>query len=207
MPITYPLDLPDSIGIADITIRALNASAQSRSPFSFHSQTLNWGGECWAASIILPPMKRDLAADWYAFLISLRGYEGTFSLGDPNATTKQGAGAPGSPTVNGGGQTGYTLSINSSTTSQADFIKAGDYLQLGTGANKRLHVATQDASTGGLGNATVDIWPALRSSPTDGTNVDLINAKGIFRLASPVVEYNINSISSYGISFDCIEVV
>jgi hypothetical protein len=79
-------------------------------------------------------------------------------------------------------------------------LLAGDYISLGSGSSTRLHKVVQDRS----GTGTIEIWPALRESVTDAS-VDLTEAKGRFRLKESVTQWSINEISSYGITFDCVE--
>lgn len=386
MAITYPLNTPTNIGIANITLMAESAVAVSQSPFTFTQQVVAHPGQRWAASISLPPMKRVDAENWIAFLLSLKGPTGTFLLGDPNAVNPQGSalalkknlltmterfddaawtksnstitansiaapdgivsadtlventansthaiveafswvagntytfsiyvkeqsdrnirltlpttqfngvssaaifdtttgavisanaglttlsesvgngwfrfsitkaatvsssgsldfrlvqgtttvtylgdGVSGAyvwgaqlevgsapteyqpiagdygPFVNGGGQTGSALVIDSASPNEPTYLKAGDYIQLGTGSGTTLYKVLQDVSTNELGQATIDIWPNLRSSPADNAAVTVANTKGRFRLKDNVTQWGINEISSYGITFDCVE--
>jgi hypothetical protein len=66
-------------------------------------------------------------------------------------------------------------------------------------------VLTQVDTSGGA--ATLDIWPNLRSSPADNAAVVVANTKGKFRLKDNITQWNINEISSYGITFDCVEAI
>lgn len=386
MAITYPLTLPTSIGIANITLYANNAVAISQSPFTFQQQIIQHAGQRWTASVSIPPVRRDLAEPWNAFLLALKGPVGTFLLGDPNAkapggtalaskknilfyteqfdnaawtksrtTVNANAGVapdgvtsadqlvettgvgtheitdvvtcspstpyvwsayikqvvggtqrirlraadnvgfrndvvfnfntnqlvtPSStkgfesvgngwyriwcigttdasastvtltvaqfqgdtstlsytgdgvssvllwgaqveagtamtsyqpiadaygPFVNGAGQTGNSLAIDGASPNESSYLKAGDYIQLGTGATARLHKVLSDVVTNDAGQATIDIWPDLRSSPTDGSAVIISNTVGRFRLSSNQQSFSIDSASIYGISFDCVE--
>ena len=90
MSISYPLALPTSIGIAEITLSANNAVATSQSPFTFQQQIIQHPGQRWTDSVTIPPVRRDLAEPWVAFLLALNGPVGTFLLGDPNAKAPQG---------------------------------------------------------------------------------------------------------------------
>ena len=40
-----------------------------------------------------------------------------------------------------------------------------------------------------------------------GTSVTYLSAKGLFRLSSPMTSWSINNASTYGISFDAVEVI
>ena len=81
---SVPFALPTNIGIAQIELRAINAVAYSRSPFTFAGQVHEYAGKMWQADVTLPPMKRDLAEAWIAFLVSLKGQRGTFYLSYPH---------------------------------------------------------------------------------------------------------------------------
>lgn len=381
MAITYPLNTPTNIGIANITLMAENAVAVSQSPFTFAQQIVAHPGQRWAASISLPPMKRQDAENWIAFLLSLKGQVGTFLLGDPNAVNHQGTalknkllytqqfdnaywakarvtvtadaiaapdttttadsmvetavlgthtvarsinytagvtytlsvyvkpigtrnvridlpsaafggttaaffdvtagtvisttgspiatitdagngwfrctttktatatigaslniyaavgtstsytgdgvsglylwgaqveegsvattyqqnGAGNSPLVNGAGQTGGTLNIDNCSISEVGYLLAGDYLQIGSGSGAQLYKVLTQVDTSATGTAAVDIWPNLRTSPADNAAITLINTKGRFRLKDNISQWSINEISSYGITFDCVE--
>jgi hypothetical protein len=204
MAISYPLALPTSIGIANITLSANNAVAISQSPFTFQQQVVQHPGQRWSASITIPPVRRDLAEPWNAFLLALDGPVGTFLLGDPNAKAPQGVGT-GSPRVNGGSQTGSSLVIDGATPSTTDWLKAGDYIQIGTGTNSRLYKVLEDADSDVDGNVTLSIWPKLRSSPSDNAIIRVNNTVGKFRLTSREQTFSIDNASIYGISFDCVE--
>jgi hypothetical protein len=58
-----------------------------------------------------------------------------------------------------------------------------------------------------VGQATLDIWPSMRTAPTDGATVITSNAVGRFRLNSGQQDWTINNISSYGITFAAVEAI
>jgi len=385
MDLSSPLNTPTNIGIANITLSAENAVAISQSPFTYQQQVVVHPGQRWAASISLPPMKRQDAEYWIAFLLSLKGQIGTFLLGDPNCVNAQGAasarrnllarteqfenaywsktnasvvpdsivapngtttadtlidntvssvhviyklltfvsgttytlsiyakqqsdrnlrvllpdtafGANSSavfnvttgavistgvdittttepvgdgwfrfsisktatisangdirfnllsppstityvgdgsgvyiwgaqleigsapteyqgviasydPLVNGGSQVGDTLVIDGCSPNAVGFLLPGDYIQIGSSTTAQLYKVLTQVDTDASGNATLDIWPNLRSSPADNAVLTFINAKGRFRLKDNVTQWGINEISSYGITFDCVEVL
>lgn len=192
MAISYPLALPTSIGIANITLSANNAVAISQSPFTFQQQIVQHAGQRWTASVSIPPVRRDLAEPWNAFLLALNGPVGTFLLGDPNG--KEPRGTASTATLTG------TTGSSSPTITMTGTLLAGDYVQLGSGATATLHKVLANRS----GSGTVEVWPALRSSVTSATVV-LTNTVGRFRLSSNQQSFSINEASIYGISFDCVE--
>jgi len=206
MAISYPLSLPTSIGIAQIELRATNAVAISRSPFTFSTQVHAYTGQSWQADVTLPSIRRDLAEDWVAWLISLKGQLGTFYLGDPNAATPRGS-ARDTDTIKVASavSSGDTISINSAPASQTDYLKAGDYMQIGLGVSRQLFKVLNDVDTDGAGAATVDVWPNVRTSIASTTPITVENTKGIFRLSSNEQSFSINEASFYGISFGAME--
>lgn len=205
MAITYPLSLP-SVDVASVRMVANNAVAYSQSPFTFAGQVHAYSGQSWGAEIMLPPMPRDVAEDWVAFLISLRGQFGTFLLGDPSCQTPRGS-VGGTPLVNGADQTGQTLVIDGAAISQTGWIRAGDYIQLGAAGSATLHKVLIDADSDGAGNVTLDIWPGVRTAPADNAPVTVSAAAGRFRLASNQTEWEVNTSRFYGLTFSAIEAV
>lgn len=206
MAITYPRTLPTHTGIRSITLRAVNVTAVSESVFTLRQQIFKHSGERWEAEVALPAMARAAAEQWLAWLLSMRGREGTFSLGDPLGGTPQGS-AGGTPVVNGASQVGDSVSIDGCTTSQTGWLKAGDYIQLGAGATATLHKVLQDVASNATGQATLDIWPAITTAPGDGATVVTSSAKGVFRLAGSSTEWTSNEIAHYGIVFPAVQVI
>ena len=191
MAITYPVSTPTDIGIAQIELGATNAVAVSKSPFTFATQVHAYSGEMWSANVTIPTVRKDLAEPWVAFLMSLRGQYGTFLLGDPNNTSPRGTAT--AATVSG------SLGDRSVTVTMTGTLLAGDYIQLGSGANAKLHKVLVDQS----GNGTLEIWPALRGNFSGAAT--LTNTKGVFRLASNQTNWSIGNSSAYSIQFEAME--
>lgn len=200
MAISYPLSLPTQAGIAKVRLIANDVVAVSQSPFTAAQQVYKYTGQFWEADITLPPMKRADAEYWISFLLKLAGPYGTFLLGDPNGGTARGA-ATGTPLVNGGSQTGNELITDGWTNSTTGILKAGDYIQLGTGSSSQLYKVLDDVNSDGSGNATLTVWPDLRSAPANNAAITVSNPKGVFRLASGQATWDISEASIYGITF------
>jgi hypothetical protein len=192
MALSYPLSTPTSIGIESIEIRAVNSVAVSQSPFTFKQQVISHGGQKWEASVSIPSVRRDKAAEWKAMLVGLKGQTGTFLLGDPDYATPQG-------TVSSCTLTGVAGQESVDVVMTGTF-KAGDYIQLGAGATAKLHQVLLDQA----GDGSLEIWPPLRSDYTDEL-VIFNEAKGVFRLSQSTTSWSINNANSYGISFDAVE--
>ena len=107
--------------------------------------------------------------------------------------------------VDGASQTGDTLDVKSLPLSRTNVFRAGDYIQLGSGSTARLHKILTDTNSDSEGKATLDIWPSLRSSPSNDDVVTIKDAKGVFRLATGQQAWSINSSDVYNITFEAIE--
>lgn len=135
------------------------------SPLTKVVQRVTLGGSRWSATYSLPAMHRSQAAGWQAFFLLLEGQSNTFNAYDPDKIKPRGN-AGGTPLVNGGAQTGSTLTIDGCTAS-AIFLKAGDMFSV----NSELKMITSDTIADGSGNATLNFKPALRSSPADNSAI------------------------------------
>jgi len=205
LAVSYPLSTPTTIGFESIELRAINAVATSQSPFTYKQQIVSHGGQRWEASVNIPPVRRDLAGEWKAFLTALKGPTGTFLLGDPDYSSPRGVAAtfPGSPTITS--QSGETISVTGASPNKTNWLLAGDYIQIGTSSDATLHQVLQSANTNSSGATTLEIWPGLRSTRSGSIIVN--NPKGLFRLKSNASSWSINSSSAYGISFEAVEAI
>ena len=194
MALSYPLATPTTIGIESIELRAVNAVAVSQSPFTYKQQVISHNGQKWEASVNIPSVHRDKAAEWKAMLVGLKGQTGTFLLGDPDYATPQG-------TVSSCVLSGNAGEDNA-TVVMTGTLKAGDYIQLGGGSSAKLHQVLLDQD----GDGTIQIWPSLRSTYSSAT-VTFNSPKGVFRLATNMTSWSINNASIYGIAFEAVEAV
>jgi len=142
MAITYPLSLPSHTRIRSVEMRATNAVAVERSPFTFASQVQASAGQMWQADISLPPMKYADAEQW-----------------------------------------------------------------IGAASSATLHKVLADVNTNGSGQATLLLWPHIRTAPANNATVVVTNTVGRWRLASNESSWSVNEASIYGISFSCMEAI
>lgn len=162
--------------------RLVSATAVATSPFTGTEEVQDWGGEWWDYSV---EMARTTGRDGRrlsAFLAALGGPRGRFLFRDP--TIRQ----PGSifaPLVAGGFQTGSAL-VTAGWPPFAAPLFAGDFFSLGTDAQTRLHQLTADVATDEAGEATLAFVPRLRSSPVDGTPLEIAAPSVVLRLTAPV---------------------
>jgi len=194
MAISYPLSLPATNTVSDITLTAINAVAYSRSPFTFTGQAHAYAGEMWSADITLKAMREADAEKWSAWLTALRGQFGTFLLGNPFRNSPRGTATAATITGSAGDR--------SVTVAKSGTLLAGDYFQLGTTTQARLYKVLEDSS----GSGTLEIWPALRASAS-GVAADLSSPVGAFRLSSNEASWSVNNLAVYGITFGAVEAI
>ena len=200
---SYPLTLPTATGVTTQNFGLTRTTAVSVSPFTKQEQVFQHEGEQWKATFTLPPMKKDKAAIWLSFLMSLRGRRGTFKLGDQDRKTIQGT-ATGTVRVNGASQTGNAINLDGFTASRANVFLAGDYIQI----NSYLYMVSANVTANGSGEATVYVEPSLRTgieAINDNTTVVYSNTTTLMRLDNNELNWDTDKVSIYGISFACSE--
>jgi hypothetical protein len=180
--------------------RPITVVGQTESPFTLQQKIYEWDGDRLELEISYPPMKRADAAILVAAGLALRGRLGTFYIGPRGAErATRGTATGGSITVSGGGQTGKTLTLAGWTGT----LKAGDFLQVNHTDFARLYINLTDAN----GPAALDVFPKLRTpSPANGAAATFSSPVGVFRLAEPI-EWDIDRVQIYGISFKAIEAI
>ena len=200
---SYPLTLPTVTGITTQNFGLDRVVAVTESPFTNQEQVYEHEGAQWRATFTLPPMKKESAAVWLAFLMSLRGRRGTFKIGDQDRKTIQGV-ATGTILVNGDAQTGNAINLDGFANSTNNVFKAGDYIQI----NSYLYMVSADVNSDASGEATVYVEPSLRTgieAINDDTTVVYSNTTTLMRLDSNELNWDTNKVSVYGISFACSE--
>lgn len=191
MAIVYPLALPSPNKVRTVSWREVDVQADVVSPFTGQSQIVVFPGQWFECTITLAVSNRADAQVWDAWLASLKGMSGTFLFGNPFRRLPLGsaASAPGTPLVRGASQTGDSLVIDGLPHGATGYLKAGDFLNLGSGAATRLYKALADVDSDSSGIATVSIWPDLRESPADNAAVVVSGAVGLFYRSSPVTDW------------------
>ena len=200
---SYPLTLPTVTGVTTQNWGMERVVAVTESPFTNQEQVYEHEGAQWKATFTLPPMKKESAAIWLAFLMSLRGRRGTFKIGDQDRKTIQGT-ATGTVLVKGAAQTGNAINLDGFTASRANVFLAGDYIQI----NSYLYMVSANVTANGSGQATVYVEPSLRTgieAINDNTTVIYSNTTTVMRLDSNELNWDTNNVSVYGISFSCSE--
>lgn len=200
MAITYPLTFPTSFGFSTFSIAPDNAVAVAESEFTYEAQVQEHQGQAWEVSGALELLNRDQAEEYNAFITALNGRKGTFLLGPAGSGTTRGI-ATGTPVVMGAAQTGAELITDGWTISQTGILKAGDFIQLGTGATSTLHRILVDADSDGSGEATLDIWPNIITALADNATIVVSNPVGLFRMKNNILPVEIRPPNQHTIRF------
>lgn len=201
------IDVPESSCAATVTMTLTRVVARTVSPFTLEEQTLLWPGEQWSIDFDLPTIvDREIANEWKAFAVALKGSYNYFLMGDSSAKEPLGT-ALGAGVLSVAGETGNIVNTNGWVANQTNLFKAGDYVQIGVGINSRLHMVVEPTSSDSSGNAVLTVEPAVRSATVINTPVLTDNPRGLFRLAGNSFTWSVNPGPSYRLSFSAVEVI
>lgn len=196
------IPMPTSPKPKQIDFAISDAIGMTSSPFTGQAQVQRFpGGDNWSWNVSLPPMRKQQASQWIAFLMALRGKFNVFQLGDPAGVLPMGT-PLGTPVVDGAqAAMATTLATRGWTASANKVLCAGDYIQIGY----RLHQVLADVNADANGKASFEIWPSLREAVADGSSIITSGTTGLFRLAENKREWSVNAAKHYGISFRVME--
>lgn len=201
------IDMPESSCFASVTMTLSRVIGVTQSPFTLETQTFKWPGEQWSMQLQMPPMtKRALAAEWYSFALKLEGTFNCFLMGDPTARDPLGS-ALGNPVIDGLGQSGNSVNTKGWEPNTERLLVAGDYIQLGTGMDSRLHMVVDIVNSNGDGEAVINIVPALRTPPNDGAAIVTRNARGVFRCTDNAFSWSVAPGPVYRLNINAVEVI
>lgn len=211
MTISYPLAFPATTrgGVASMSVSMESAVGRSESPFTFQQQVQQHGGARWRADVSLSAMTRGDAETWVAFLLSLKGMFGTFTMGPgPHATAPLGT-PTGTPVLDGiHAVRAEVINLKGMTFSATDNFRSSDWIQLGSDTAPNLHRILEVVDADGAGEAAgIAIYPHIRSAQADAAAVKHASPLGLWRLATNVTEWNVDVAMFYGISFSAVEVL
>jgi hypothetical protein len=201
MTISYPLALPTTDQPADIVWGGESVVAVAQSPFTGETEVQQHDGQVWHGTVNYPPLERADAKRLIVFLQKLDGMYGTFTMSPPGSETPRGS-AGGTPLVNGATQTGVDLVTDGWPVSESVLLE-GDFIQLGTGLTSRLYMNLGDVTSDGSGNATLTLWPRIKTSTSPADNAAIVTSSpvGLFRLISNRNDWTVDTALHYGISF------
>jgi hypothetical protein len=193
---------PSSPGFRQVDWTATDIAAVANAPFTGAQQVQSWQAAYLSGTVTMPPMKRNQANAWIAFILECQGQSNSFFIGDSLGAVPQGS-ALGVPTTSGSVQNGFALTTGGWTPNEPGVLLPGDYLQIGL----RLFRCITPANSDENGNATFSIWPQVREPMPNGTPIILTDAQGLFRLASNARQWNASYLTTYGMSFQIREAI
>jgi len=185
---------PAGIHIADVNIIPVTATGGVQSPYTFHTEAQNFGGQSWQMSLNFLPQERAAAGVLEAFMMSLNGTVGRFQMGDPYGSEPAGAGT-GVPLVATAGIAGQqTIDLKGFIPNTPGQLLKGDYIQIGTAFYRVL--ARVDSAGGGTATAT--LFPNLREAYAVDTAVIIRNPVAIWRMTSATAAFTRSRLQLYG---------
>ncbi len=165
MSITLPTDPAPRM----VTPRLITARSEIRPAFGGSIQRRERMGSRWAFDFVLPPMSAALNLDW----INLLAEADTCIMNIPEIGIT--VGSPGTPLVNGAGQSGSSLIVDGLTPGYT--VAKGKRISFTVSGLIYSYQTTAAVTADGSGNATLAIRPMLRASPADNTAIDINPAK------------------------------
>lgn len=170
---------PADMGIAMITAKNVLAPA-----FGDGEQELLRKGSRYALTFQMPPLDYVETMDWDDLMAE--GDTVVMKVHQPGFDT----GAPGTPRVNGAGQSGSTLMIDGLTNGYV--IRKGQFLSVITQGRRFLYRAKASVTVSG-GTATVPLRTMLRFPPADNDVVEL---------AQPMIEGFVRDLGEWSVGVD-----
>ena len=206
-PIVYPLDMPTG-NIANIEFSQESSQQVSEAPRSFARNVTDWGGERWRVQVTIQRMDYVDTAPWRAFFSRMRGSVGSFLM---NPYGQGGSAQLGkwndvlTRTLNvktpqpGIGQD-HRLTLTSSIMRLTDAFKAGDFIQLGSGSNSRLHMIMDDITLD-KNDVTINVWPKPKANVLNDRVVVVNQPRGVFYFRDPLASWIQDNLWNHEISF------
>lgn len=170
---------PANMGIAMITAKNVLAPA-----FGDGEQELLRKGSRYALTFQMPPMRYVTSMDWDDLMAE--GDTVVMKVHQPGFDT----GAPGTPRVNGAGQSGSALVIDGLTNGYV--IRKGQFLSVITQGRRFLYRAKASVTVSG-DSATVPLRTMLRFPPADNDVVEV---------AQPMIEGFVRDLGEWSVGVD-----
>jgi hypothetical protein len=200
MSISFPLSAPSTPKPSSIRWTEVNVVGSALSQYTLQKQIYDWGGDAWQIDVEFDPLTREEASPWIAFLSALRGQNGTFLFGSTLFATPLGT-AAGSPLLKGASQEGLLTITTDGWSISSAVLKAGDMFAI----DYNLYRSLTNVTSNGSGEATLEIFPRLRSHADDSPLI-VSNPLGTFRLTdNAIITQDESRTGLFNISFSAIE--
>lgn len=190
------LTLPSSPQPRSVTPRLITARNELTPAFGGTVQRLNRKGSRYALAVELPPMKYVDALAWDDLMAEVD----TVLMGVPQPGLV--IGAPGTPLVNGAGQSGSSLTLDGLTGGYV--IRKGQWLSVVISGRRFLYRAASAATAAGGGAVTVALRTMLRSPPPDNAVVEIAAPmiEGFARMADDALAVGIEHLVSLSFTIE-----
>lgn len=165
--------MPTGLRIAEVSIGQARYDMVEMSDASGHAAARLFGPPRWRVSMrSAPALLLAQAAQWEAMLLQLRGGVNHLSVYDPVRQVPQGT-MRGTLTVSGAHSAGaVAVTVTGGAGQASTTLKAGDWLQIGTGlGTSQLVKVMADATANGSGVISLTVEPPLRTGFSGGTAV------------------------------------
>lgn len=162
-----------------------SANATTISPQTLRTQTIQFPGQIYTATVTVPHQRQPFANKWIGFFRRMNHNGGTFWLPAPSfqVSTKE----VGRVRIEGEGQAGNTVNLRGFVPNLTEAFTAGQMFAI----NGRLYEFTGQVDSDAEGKVTAGIWPALyQGDADDGDDLEYLQPKGEFRMVESSFEAN-----------------
>lgn len=164
--------LPATPGPASQTWRLLSWRNDIEPPLGGAASRVDRLGARWEVDVVMPPMSLTSAMVWVARLVKGAADTVVMPIVQPGFST----GSPGTPRVNGSGQTGKGLNVDGMTNGYT--LVEGQLFSVLTNGQRYVYQASADRTVASNAIAAA-VEPMIRRSPVDNAVVEI---------AAPMIE-------------------
>lgn len=177
------ITLPAGLRIGECSIGQARYDMAEMSDATGHTAARLFGPPRWRVSLRSPQaLQFAQAAQWEAVILQLRGGVNHLAVPDPVRQVPQGT-MRGTLTLNGAHSAGaVALSVTGGAGQASTTLKAGDWLQIGTGVGtSQLVKVMADTTANGSGVIALTVEPPLRTAFSGGTAVTWNSPLGYYK--------------------------
>ncbi len=191
---------PGGVAFNSVSIKN-NSPAISTVSSSGRVQVKSQLAQYWSFNATLPTMTRAQWAPIAGFIMEQRGTFFPFTIRIPEYKDTLGALTTETVTINGAHSAGDTsVALSSTTLTQTDSLKAGDFVNF-LGDHNKTYMVTADVDFSG-GSATLNIEPGLAIDVSGGETLIYKDVAFTVRLDNTTQEWNMGLASTVGYEID-----
>jgi hypothetical protein len=207
MAISYPRSLPN-VPIKSIRMGLNINQSFFKSGLSRQTSIQGHAGgttDSWEGMLTTTTLSKAQVQELSAWITSLRGQEGTFTIFDPDRKMPTGVATTANsiPKIKGASQVGRTLTTDGWQLSTVGILDAGDYIQI----DDQYFMIMESVDSDVNGEAIINVEPALRSSPINNRSIIIENPVLIARMVEKNQSWETDSLALGSYSFAWEEVI